>query len=347
MWRKKHTRIPTLGEFFQEDFLPSTESRFRANKPKTADYYGYGVTKLLSSGLGDVKLNEITSQHADMFIARNSNLSPSTQNCALRTLRRGVNLACEWGKLERPVRITLAKGERQRDRVVSRAEFNAYRELCRQPWRDVATVLYGTAMRPGEAYKLRWSNVLLTSDPGLIQILDGKSKSARRLLPMVPEVFGTMLNRWESQGRPTDGWVFPAASRSGHFEESAAKIQHCDALKKLGAANAAYLQWEKDGSSDRWEVAVHTSAKIDLDYLSRHSEVIKAGVKPFEPYCLRHSCLTHLAEAGCDAFTLARIAGHSSMGIIQRYCHPQADTIERAFKKLRLGTNLGTALLRF
>jgi hypothetical protein len=31
---------------------------------------------------------------------------------------------------------------------------------------------------------------------------------------------------------------------------------------------------------------------------------------------------------------LARIAGHSSITITQRYCHPQADAIERAFLKL-------------
>jgi hypothetical protein len=35
----------------------------------------------------------------------------------------------------------------------------------------------------------------------------------------------------------------------------------------------------------------------------------------------------------CDAFTLARIAGHSSITITQRYCHPQADAVEAAFSK--------------
>lgn len=35
----------------------------------------------------------------------------------------------------------------------------------------------------------------------------------------------------------------------------------------------------------------------------------------------------------CDAFTLARIAGHSSITITQRYCHPQADAVEGAFSK--------------
>ena len=39
------------------------------------------------------------------------------------------------------------------------------------------------------------------------------------------------------------------------------------------------------------------------------TETIKAGVKAFAPYCLRHTALTRLAEAGCDALTLARIAG--------------------------------------
>jgi len=64
-------------------------------------------------------------------------------------------------------------------------------------------------------------------------------------------------------------------------------------------------------------------------------------VKPFEPYCLRHTALTRLAESGCDPFTLARIAGHSSITITQRYCHPQAEAVELAFAKLEGGHNFG------
>jgi hypothetical protein len=48
-----------------------------------------------------------------------------------------------------------------------------------------------------------------------------------------------------------------------------------------------------------------------------------------------------LAESGCDTFTLARIAGHSSITITQRYCHPQADAIERAFGNLSGGHRIG------
>ena len=59
-------------------------------------------------------------------------------------------------------------------------------------------------------------------------------------------------------------------------------------------------------------------------------------LKPFEPYVLRHTALTQIAQAGADVFTLARIAGHSSITITQRYVHPQADAIERAFAQLAL-----------
>jgi integrase len=90
-------------------------------------------------------------------------------NCGLRTLRRALNFADEWGKIDRAPKFALAKGERQRERVVTQAEFLAYRELCRQPWHDVATVLYGTGMRPGEAYRLRWEHILLNGKGGLIK----------------------------------------------------------------------------------------------------------------------------------------------------------------------------------
>lgn len=75
--------------------------------------------------------------------------------------------------------------------------------------------------------------------------------------------------------------------------------------------------------------------------MARHAEAIQAGVKPFELYCLRHTALSRFAESGCDAFTLARMAEHSSITITQRYCHPQADAIERAFGNLSGGHKIG------
>jgi integrase len=151
---------PALAEFLNEDFLPYSESKFK-DKPGTLQYYRDGVKRLLVSDVVRLRISEITDQHARQFEAQWSLLSPSTINCGLRTLRRALSLATEWGKIDRMPKIRLAKGERQRERVLTRKEGGKYLAACPQPWRDAAVVILATGMRPGEVYQLRWEYVLL------------------------------------------------------------------------------------------------------------------------------------------------------------------------------------------
>jgi integrase len=72
--------------------------------------------------------------------------------------------------MDRMPKITLAKGERQRERVLTEKEVNSYLDACPQPWRDAATIMLGTGMRPGEAFALRWETILLNGSGGLLQI---------------------------------------------------------------------------------------------------------------------------------------------------------------------------------
>ena len=41
-----------------------------------------------------------------------------------------------------------------------------------------------------------------------------------------------------------------------------------------------------------------------------------------------------LGESGCDAWTLARIDGHSNISISQRYVHPSEDAVLNALSRL-------------
>ena len=123
----------------------------------------------------------------------------------------------------------------------------------------------------------------------LSEPVQGAARDRRgRILPMLPIVHSVLLQRWEAQGKPEEGWVFPSNSDEGHLNGNTSKDQHALAIER-------------------------------------------SKVKRFEPYVLRHTALTRLAESGCDVFTLARIAGHSSITITQRYVHPQSDAVERAF----------------
>jgi integrase len=49
---------------------------------------------------------------------------------------------------------------------------------------------------------------------------------------------------------------------------------------------------------------------------------------------MRHTFLTRLGEAGVDAFTIMRIAGHSTITVSQKYVHPSTEAMERAFERL-------------
>ncbi|MGH9466030.1 MAG: hypothetical protein ACRD1Y_01625, partial [Terriglobales bacterium] len=117
---------PTLGEFLKNQFLPHVTTVF-ATKPNTAVYYWRGARYLLACDFAKLPLPQINSQHATFFIAQHQGrLCPGTLNCGLRVLRRSLNLAEQLGKLERAPKITLAKGERQRERVLTDSEADAY-----------------------------------------------------------------------------------------------------------------------------------------------------------------------------------------------------------------------------
>jgi integrase len=295
--------VPTLREFLRRNFLPYAKTKHAA-KPLTLRYYTQGSDMLLKCELAGLQLDELNDQHAQQFAAEHARLSPSGINRGLRTLRRGLNLAVEWGKLERPAKIHLVPGEHQRDRVLTEDEVERYLKACPQPWRDCASIIVDEGMRPSEVFALQWPHVLLNGSGGLVRIVDGKSKAARRILPMTPRVYQLLCERHRAGDFPTEGWIFPSTSREGHFNGHTAKDQHTKALKD-------------------------------------------SGVERFEPYVLRHTALTRIAGACNDSFVVMRIAGHSSITMTQRYCHPQADAVERAFAALRSGpgaSQVGTIL---
>jgi integrase len=276
---------PILRHFLKKDFLLFVESKV---KPKTFQSYAYGVGKLLKSRLSNLRMDAINDQRAAEFAARLANYSPSTVNGILRTLRRALRLAEQWGRVDHAAKITLVSGEKARERVLSDTEAANYLAAAPPLLRDVATILLGTGMRPGEVHGLRWENVTMNGQRGIIQIISGKTKAARRMLPMVVAVLEVFRRRFEEQNRPTEGWIFPAHTKVEHIDQGSLKKLHVRALKI-------------------------------------------SEVTPFPVYSLRHTSLTRLAAAGVDVFTLARIAGHTSVTVTERYCHVQSDSVERAF----------------
>jgi integrase len=290
---------PTLTDFISQRFAPWAETSTSA---KTwLDYYRPGLRTIQRyKPLANLRLNEITSEKAADFAAwrQTAGLQVSSVNSSLQVLRRIMRLAAQWGEIEISPLIKMLPGERHREHVVKFDEEARYLSAAPEPLGSVAAILFDTGMRPDECYRLQWESVTWANGRyGTILVTHGKTSAARRVLPLTSRARTILLARWESAGKPAEGWVWSAHTRSEHFEKSTLKKQHKKALAL-------------------------------------------SGVRPFVLYSLRHTFLTRLGESGCDAWTLARIAGHSSVAMSARYVHPSEDAVLTALDRLS-GHNFG------
>jgi integrase len=126
----------------------------------------------------------------------------------------------------------MLRGEKRRERVVSDEEFARYITCASPLLAAVATVLHDTGLRPDECHRLDWSDVAFTNGRnGKLLVRYGKTAAARRELPMTPTVRQVLEARWEAVGRPAEGWVWKAPTKSGHIDHSTLKKQHRRALQ--------------------------------------------------------------------------------------------------------------------
>jgi integrase len=287
--------IPTLANFIEQRVRPWARSSFEKTCPNNWRWYRSGL-QIVSDyrPLASSKLDLISGELAAEFAShrQGQGLQPSTVNGNLRVLRSALHLAVQWGLLESVPVIRMLGGERRRERVLTYEEEAAYLAVASTSLKSVVTVLIDTGLRPDECYSLTWDCVIRDRGRyGALLVKSGKTPAARRSLPMSARVQSVLYDIWCERGKPMSGWVWPTATRSGHFDHSTLKKQHYRALE-----------------------------------LSK--------LQGFVLYDLRHTFLTRLGTSGCDAWTLARIAGHSSTTISGRYVHPSDDAVHRAFSML-------------
>jgi integrase len=312
-------KVAPLFSVFAQRFIAHIETRHE-NKPQTVVFYGSKLSRLLEfAPIASARIDQIDEGAIEEYVvARRATVGPATVNRELATLRRMLRLAQEWKEIERVPRIRLLSGERVRDFVLSRKQEEIYLADCRQPLQDIAVLMLETGLRIGEAINLEWTDVVL--EPingarfGFLRVREGKSKNARRVIPLTDRASAMLTSRRES-----------AKSAARNRKEHEIEAQH---------ANSKFVFANRDG-----DPYVGTS----LNHLHRDvcAPKIQGRRRPIFPadfvlHSLRHTMLTRLAESGVDAFTIMRIAGHSSIVVSQRYIHPTPEAVERAFERLQL-----------
>jgi integrase len=280
-------QVPTLREFTKQ-FLAYIEVQKKAG---TKRFYQICSNRVLKfSPLADAVLTDVTGEliakYAQWRRSTSESESVLTVNGELRTLRRMLRLAHEWGIAPQVPTIHELPGGKGRERVISFAEEVRYLSKASQTVKDAAMLAVDTGMRPDELFHLEWCDVHLQSiqdaPQGSLHVRQGKTDNAVRNIPLTPRTREMLLIRRELMVGPKGNkrvcgeqkYVFPGGGNSGHL----VTVQHA-----------------------------HEKAARD------------AGLEAFEFYCWRHTFGTRCAESGMDKFSLARLMGHSSPRVAERY----------------------------
>jgi integrase len=289
-----HTQSPTVAEFrdrFQE-YQPARVA------PNTAARYADAYKLLVNyKPLADTRLFQVNQTLVDGFVQDRlaAGLMPGTVNNSLRTLRRALHLATEWGLLQKPPKIKLLPGERSREFVISDDMLNdfARHPLCSDGLMLLVWFLVDTGLRITEACDLSWENVSFLpkegAQRGYVFVAKGKSKAARRYVPLTGRARAVLAERKKLSRGP---WVFTG-------KDGKRKMSRYTIGEQFRAVRDA-LGWP-------WDASIHSC---------------------------RHTFLTRLGESGCDVFTLQKLAGHSSAAMSGRYVHPTGPRLESAIGAL-------------
>jgi integrase len=204
----RRLKMPTLAEFGQR-FLDAISVEC-ASKPQTVRFYAQQMSALLAfAPLADARLCDIDESLIEAFVQRRATTtSTATVNRGLATLRRAL----------------------RREFVLRHEDEGAYLLACPQMLRDIALLLLDTGLRIGEALALEWPYVNLTSEPGYVQVRDGKSRYASRAVPLTGRVKAMLTSR---RRKARSFFVFAEGDGKPMLNTSAAH-EHAKVRRALG-----------------------------------------------------------------------------------------------------------------
>ena len=168
-------RSQTLAEFSKR-FLEWVDTT--RLEPETKKYYQSGWNMLSKTPIASERLGHITTDDAEALRFEHS---PANANRALRTLRRMLGKATEWGLIGATPKVKLVK-EQGRSEIIDSESETKLLDAAKQPLRDVLTIMLDTGMRPGEVFRMCWEDI--SWDRKTIFIPKGKTPRSRRYVVM-------------------------------------------------------------------------------------------------------------------------------------------------------------------
>jgi integrase len=313
-WKEKRKIVPTLAEFCDKRVEPWAKSTYEKTTPKTWLWYLFGLNTLRKSRLANRKLDEIGFQQIADFASEKQadGLQVSSVNSCLRALRRVLHLAGpgehSFAIIKTVPKVKMLPGERHRERVVTAKEEARYLAVALPLLQDVSVVLFDTGMRPEECHRMRWEHINWAGGRnGTVFIDRGKSKAARRLLPMSIRLRRMLENRWTQAGEPSEGWVWPAETKEGHINHDSLKSQHRKALAlskvrafEIYSIRHTFLTRLGESGCDVWtlaRIAGHSQISMSQQYVHPQEDAVMNMFSRMGGHDIGHSENPELPES--------------------------------------------------
>lgn len=296
------TATPTLAGF-EKRFLDYLPSHVA---PRTIGFYKESWAPLVAfPPLSGARLQHIDTALIDKFTAHRleQGMMPQTVNGSLRTLRHALHLAADWNLIRKALKIKMLPGERQREYVISEEVLAKFLERASPGMKRLLPFLIDTGLRITECCNLTWETVSLEPKEG-----------AERGWVYVPKGKSKYAKRY-----------VPLTARAG------------DILRQCRTVSKKTCPWPFTAFDGRRKMKRH--------WVSEQFRKMRDALElPWDCvlHSTRHTFCTRLGESGCDAFTIQKLAGHSSIVISQRYVHPTPARLERAIDMLEASTKLST-----
>ncbi len=269
------------------DFLELAELE---QKPHTYLRYKFACDVLIKF-FGSTKVDQITFENIDKFKIWRSKqksrktkqkVSPGTINNELIILKMIFKRLVKIGALRfsPATDVPMLKEELPPFYVIPLNEQRIYLLAAPEPLRSVASLMFDTGLRPSEVFVLKKNDVDLANN--WLQVQKGKTKAARRKLPLTENARTILLNRINNQ---KSDFLF---------------TQLWDDSKQLTEVNRLHIQTiTKCGFKFRLYDARHTFASRTLeagcDLLTLASLLGHENTKTVQRYA--HPSETHKLEA--------------------------------------------------
>ena len=155
---------------------------------------------------------------------------------------------------------------------------------------------------------------------------------------MLETLYGTGVRVGELAGMDVDHCDFSESSvrvlgKGGKERIVPLGKSSVEALQLYLPARRSLLVRAKEGDPDALWLSCNgkrLSVRQVQNIVRRHG-TLGAGRGDLHPHAMRHTCATHLLDAGADLRSIQELLGHSSLSTTQRYTHVSVDRLMEVY----------------